>query len=59
MQAKRVPYALHLFTNGWHGMSVGTGEVGYGTKETQVWTSLVMDWLESVRLAPSYDKAAE
>ncbi len=54
LQEKKVPFALHIFSKGWHGMSICTGEVGYGEKECRPWMSLALGWLEARGLSPTY-----
>ncbi len=46
-----VPFALHIFEKGWHGLSLCTEETNSGTKEdlsvahVGVWVNLALDWL--------------
>ncbi len=49
-----VPFALHLFASGWHGLSLGTGEVGGVDKHASRWFSLSVDWLREMGLGPVF-----
>lgn len=46
------PYALHIYTHGWHGLSLADAEVGGGPEEVRSWLSLAHDWLCSMHLGP-------
>ena len=50
MQDNHLPYALHLFTHGGHGMSLGDHEVGRGTPEARDWLPMALKWLDSMNL---------
>lgn len=40
-----VPFDLHIFTNGGHGLSVGTDIVGTDEKSFAAWVDICTDWL--------------
>lgn len=46
LQEKKVPYEVHIFTDGPHGVSVCTDEVGYLDDYTGRWLPLAIDWLD-------------
>ena len=54
MQKAHRPYALHLFTHGWHGLSLATPEVGGGPAEVQPWFALCLTWLKSMGVGTNY-----
>lgn len=56
MQEQKRPYALHIFTHGWHGLSLVTPEVGGGPAECLPWFSLALDWLASMGLSTNYQQ---
>ena len=43
-----VPYELHLFAKGQHGMSTCTNEVNTPSAENSVWVQLCTRWLANV-----------
>ena len=49
MQRHKRPYALHLFTHGGHGLSIGDHEVGRA-EDGGAWVSLALKWLDSMGL---------
>ncbi|MBQ7247501.1 MAG: alpha/beta hydrolase [Lachnospiraceae bacterium] len=48
------PFALHIYTHGWHGLSLVTEEVGGGPAEAKSWFSVMLDWLESMNVGTGY-----
>ena len=52
MQEQKLPYELHLFASGWHGLSLGTGEVGGVEPHAAQWFPLAVDWLKVIGLRP-------
>ena len=54
LQAANVPYALHIFTHGGHGLSLATDEVGGGPTEVKPWFNLLLGWLESMNVGTGY-----
>lgn len=47
-----IPYELHIFTTGWHGLSLGNGEVGCHEPHAAKWFSLAIDWLSVMGFGP-------
>ena len=45
LRAKNVPFALHLFTEGTHGLSMCNHEVGTPNHACQAWVGLCSTWL--------------
>lgn len=54
MQKNGRPYSLHIFTHGWHGLSLSTAEVGGGPAEVQDWVELAHKWLRSMGVGTEY-----
>lgn len=54
MQKAKRPFALHIFTHGWHGLSLATPEVGAGPEEVRDWVELSHRWLRSMNLGTEY-----
>ena len=50
MQAHKRPFALHIFTHGWHGLSLVRPQLGDGPKECKPWFPLALEWLDSMGL---------
>lgn len=53
LQQQGVPYELHLFATGWHGLSLGTGEVGGVEPHAAQWFPLAVDWLRVSGMGPT------
>lgn len=45
LRAKNIPFSLHLFSEGAHGLSMSNHEVGTPNKECQAWVGLCSSWL--------------
>lgn len=45
LRAKKVPFALHLFSEGDHGLSMSNHEVGTPNQACQAWVGLCSTWL--------------
>lgn len=45
MKKAKVPFALHIFEKGEHGLSLGTKETGTVVEEIQPWIKLAGDWI--------------
>lgn len=55
MQRAHRTYALHIFTHGWHGMSLATPEVvAGGPTEPRDWVDLAHKWLRSMGIGTEY-----
>ena len=52
LQHHKLPYELHLFATGWHGLSLGTGEVGGVDAHAAQWFPLAVDWLRVNGMGP-------
>jgi len=52
LRAHKVPFALHVFPHGPHGMGLGTGKRGKNVPEVRQWTALAAAWLQSLGFAP-------
>ncbi len=46
MADKNIPFDLHIFTNGYHGMSIAQHTVDYYDSDFSKWTGLCIDWLK-------------
>lgn len=53
LQEQKLPYEMHLFATGWHGLSLGTGEVGGVEPHAANWFPLAVDWLRVSGLGPT------
>jgi hypothetical protein len=49
LSRNKVPYELHVFEGGEHGLGLGGG-----TRETQVWTDLCESWLKARNFIQAY-----
>lgn len=45
MRKAKVPFALHIFEKGGHGLSLGTEELGEEVLEVQPWIKMAGDWI--------------
>ncbi len=55
-----VPFELHIYPEGWHGMSLATPEVSGGDdtkthEHNRTWFPLVLQWIETVKPTKHYD----
>ena len=48
LQAKKIPYELHVYPYGFHGLALSTGETGGGPAECAQWPELVSRWARSL-----------
>lgn len=46
LQAKKIPYEVHIFPDGWHGLSACTHETGFAHPHNARWVELAIDWLD-------------
>lgn len=46
LSRENIPFELHIFPKGWHGMSACTEETGSRDDYNARWVSLAMDWLD-------------
>lgn len=47
MRKAKVPFALHLFEKGGHGLALGTQESGEVVEEVQPWVKMAGEWISS------------
>lgn len=47
MKLENVPFALHIFEKGHHGLALGTEETGEVVREIQPWIKMAGDWILS------------
>ncbi|WP_099469785.1 alpha/beta hydrolase [Konateibacter massiliensis] len=45
MRKAKVPFALHIFEEGGHGLGLGTEETGQVVEEVQPWIKMAGDWI--------------
>ena len=50
LQNAGVPYALHIYTHGHHGLSLATAEVGEEPTAVSSWFGIMLDWLEYMKI---------
>ncbi|MBQ7247500.1 MAG: alpha/beta hydrolase [Lachnospiraceae bacterium] len=48
-----VPFELHLFATGWHGLGLGKAEVGGVEPNAAQWFPISLSWLKAMGLAPA------
>ena len=53
LRKHNVPFDLHLFTHGWHGVGLATAEVGSFTPHVCSWFPLSVQWLKNMGLGPN------
>ncbi len=46
MADKNIPFDLHIFSNGYHGMTIATHTVDYYDHEFSNWVPMCIDWLK-------------
>ncbi len=46
LSRQKIPFELHVFPKGWHGMSVCTEETGSRDDYNAKWVPLALDWLD-------------
>jgi acetyl esterase/lipase len=51
LRKHKVPFALHVFPHGPHGMGLATGGRGEKAPEVRQWTALAATWLRSLGFA--------
>lgn len=51
LQRNHVPFELHLYTTGFHGIGLANGEVGSSMPHVATWFPLSLRWLASIGLA--------
>ncbi len=57
LQRQHIPYELHVYTKGQHGLSLATGDAGQGTlidPHVATWATLAQQWLNNLGLGPGY-----
>lgn len=47
-----VPFELHLFSTGWHGLGLGNAEVGGVEPNAAQWFPMALSWLKATGLSP-------
>ena len=52
LQKEHIPFSLHLYTHGEHGLSLATDEVDSPMPEVTGWVKLALEWLDSMGLGP-------
>ena len=52
LKAHGVPYDLHLYSNGWHGLSLADTEDGARFPHIHTWVKLEVEWLRKMGLDP-------
>ncbi len=50
-----IPFEMHIYPNGWHGLSLGTAQVGHNEPDFNNWVPMCINWLE--RLFTNPDEA--
>lgn len=48
LRKHNIPFELHTFPRGWHGMSLVTPEVGGGPQECAVWADMAIRWAKEL-----------
>jgi len=51
LRARKVPFALHVFPHGPHGMGLAQGGRGAAAPEVRQWTALAAVWLRAIGFA--------
>lgn len=59
LQKHGVPFELHLYDQGWHGIGLADGEVGSPMPHTASWFPLAVDWLCDIELGGNMKGEAE
>ena len=54
LQKKKIPYDLHLFTKGNHGLSIATDETYSHNSHVSAWMPLALQWLNEMGVGPGY-----
>lgn len=49
-----VPFELHLYTKGCHGLSLATAECGTVNAHAATWVPLALEWLREIGVGPAY-----
>ncbi len=52
LQKNHVPFELHLYTQGWHGIGLADAEVGSHFPHVASWYPLALNWLARMGLGP-------
>ena len=50
LQRHGVPFELHLYSQGWHGIGLADAEVGSAMPHVASWFPLAVQWLRSMNL---------